>query len=241
MVKRATAPLILVWLLAAMAAAARGAQGTPFSPLVLNGAQDFVVCGADRSQHKPAVACEPSSQICLVVWEDYRAGPYVADIYGRLIASDGSPVRQDIPVCAVADNQYEPEVAYNSSAHEYLVVWYDGRYEDNRFYIRGQRVSAAGALLGNRIDIATATNWQINPALAYNSRDNEYLVAWEDGAVNIMARRNLKGKGIRARAGALLFSTRSRVGGCCPTGVQQTPLEGLEPPANCLEGSCSIR
>jgi hypothetical protein len=71
-------------------------------------------------------------------------------------------------------------VAYNSQQQEYLVVWerdYSGGLKD----ICGQRVSRNGALVGPCITIAPVGYVLLDPAVAYNSQINEYLVvyAWD--------------------------------------------------------------
>lgn len=70
-----------------------------------------------------------------------------------------------------------PSVAYNNVDNEYMVVWSDTRNPANND-IFGQRVSADGALLGANFPVIEFPDAQVNPIVAYNSIDNEYLVAW---------------------------------------------------------------
>src|SRR5262245_36193781 len=73
-----------------------------------------------------------------------------------------------------------PSAAYNSANNEYMVVWFDLRNKPttgNDVY--GQRLSANGSLLGGNIPIATEIGSQSGAFVAYNSIDNNYLVAWE--------------------------------------------------------------
>jgi hypothetical protein len=80
---------------------------------------------------------------------------------------------------------FDPAVAYNGAANEYLVVWRGDDTTDDEFEIYGQRLNAAtGAAIGGKIRISDMgpdgdTHFSANnPAVAYNSRDNEYLVIW---------------------------------------------------------------
>jgi hypothetical protein len=89
----------------------------------------------------------------------------------------------------------DPAVAYNSTGNEYLVVWQGdengdygaGPLADDEFEIYGQRIDAAtGAEVGaNDFRISDmgpdgdADYDALNPAVAYNSQDDEYLVVWE--------------------------------------------------------------
>jgi hypothetical protein len=85
---------------------------------------------------------------------------------------------------------YNPGIAYNSQTDEYLIVWYadddDNFLVDDEFEVYAQRMRASdGMLMGERIAVShTGTNGYddldaLNPAVAYNSADNQYLVVWE--------------------------------------------------------------
>ncbi len=87
-----------------------------------------------------------------------------------------------------------PDVAYNSSANEYLVVWYgdtdNGGVIEGEFEIWGKRINASnGQAIGNQFRIsqmgptANRSYDAIDPKVAYNSTNNTYLVVWrgEDG------------------------------------------------------------
>src|SRR5262245_53248070 len=82
-----------------------------------------------------------------------------------------------------------PAVAYDSRDNEYLVVWSGdddtGTLVNDEFEIFGQRVNAAtGAAIGGKIRISDmgpdgkAGFAAFNPAVAYDSVNNEYLVVW---------------------------------------------------------------
>jgi len=82
-------------------------------------------------------------------------------------------------------------VAFNSTENEFLVVWHGdtsaGSLVDDEFEIYGQRIDASlGTAVGNddfRISSmgtdGSASFSALNPAVAYNNADNEYLVVWE--------------------------------------------------------------
>ena len=73
-----------------------------------------------------------------------------------------------------------PSVAYNSANNEYLIVWFDLRNQPTTGNdVFGQRLSANGTLLGGNIPIATEVGAQFGAFVAYNSIDNNYLVAWK--------------------------------------------------------------
>jgi hypothetical protein len=77
----------------------------------------------------------------------------------------------------------EPAVAWNEATGEYLVVWEDTRNLATRGRdIYGQRVSAGGARVGSefRISDTAATSDEVDPAIAWNATDDQYLVVWSD-------------------------------------------------------------
>jgi gliding motility-associated-like protein len=86
----------------------------------------------------------------------------------------------------VGNDDYDasyPDIAFNSTADEYLVVFQGDHTTDNKHQIYGQRVKASdGSLIGSRIDISTlagdATYDSYRPKVAYNSTTNQYLVVW---------------------------------------------------------------
>jgi hypothetical protein len=84
---------------------------------------------------------------------------------------------------------FEPDVAYNSQDHEYLVVWYGddntGGLVDDEYEIYGQLITWNGVGTGPndfRISDMGGTGDLLydafHPSVAYNSNRHEYLVVW---------------------------------------------------------------
>jgi len=149
----------------------------------------------------PAVAYNSTNNEYLVVWygDDNTAllvnGEY--EIFGQRLDANGLAVgANDFCLSDMGpdgDTDYDalyPAVAYNSLIDEYLVVWYGdddtGSLVDGESEIYGQRVNANGAeVYPNDFRVSdmgadgdTTCN-AYDPAVAYNSTDNEYLVVWE--------------------------------------------------------------
>ncbi len=149
----------------------------------------------------PAVAYNSTDNEYLVVWEgDDDAGALVdneSEIFGqRLTAAGAGTGTNDFrlsdmgPDGSTLYTAYNPAVAYNSADNQYLVVWQGdddtAPLVDNEYEIYGQRLTAAGVGTGtNDFRICTMgptgnTDYDAaNPAVAYNSQANEYLVVWE--------------------------------------------------------------
>jgi hypothetical protein len=118
------------------------------------------------------------------------------EIFGqRVDAATGAEIGGDVRLSDMGPNgnlnyaAYEPTAAYNRQDNEYLVVWRGddstGGLVDGEFEVFGQRVDGAtGAALGGDFrlsDMGLDGNIDchaLDPAVAYNSTDNEYLVNW---------------------------------------------------------------
>jgi hypothetical protein len=131
-------------------------------------------------QIHPAIAYNSQAGEYLVVWEDHHWGwGDDWDIYGRRVRADGAALGGHFGISwERANHVLSPDVAYNAAANEYLVAWeYEHSPADHDIYIR--RVASDGTLIGPEIAVATLSNFESNPALAYNASDSEYLIVWE--------------------------------------------------------------
>ncbi|MDQ5823802.1 MAG: S-layer homology domain-containing protein [Chloroflexota bacterium] len=140
----------------------------------------FPISGEDNANtflsFGPEVAYNSTNNEFLVVWD--AGAVYDSNIYGQRVSSTGTLLGGEIPITIHEVSQYSPDVAYNSTGNEYLVVWH-GYYNDTPG-IYAQRVSATGTLLGGNFPISIAPGEQLVPEVAYNSTSNKYLVTWTD-------------------------------------------------------------
>ena len=156
---------------------------------------------ADYDANAPAVAYNSTDNRYLVVWHgDDDFGPLVngeEEVYGQHIdASNGHELGGDQRFSdmggygTIRPSGRYPAVAFSGTDHEYLVVWSGCEtncgFLDSEHEIYGQRldagdlseegnndfrISSMGPLGDHRFDA-------FSPAVAYNSTDNQYLVAW---------------------------------------------------------------
>lgn len=140
----------------------------------------------------PAVAYNSQNNQYLVVWSGSNdvVGEY--EIFGqRVDGSNWNLYGANFQISFMGppdDPDYDaedPDVAYNSTDNLYLVVWSGERFADGEFEIWGQRVGSAGNLSGAVVRVSVmGPNLDpdydaLNPAVVYNSVDNQYLVVWE--------------------------------------------------------------
>ncbi len=172
------------------------------------GANDFRISSVggtgngDVDAAEPAVAYNSVDNQYLVVWEADDIDvpgilPGENEIFGQLLDGvDGSEIGVDFRISDAGGtgNQDvaagDPSVAYNSIDNEYLVVWRADDIDvpgiiDEEFEVFGQRLSPDGSEVGTndfRIsDIngnGVLSEGDVEPEVAYNSTDNEYLVVW---------------------------------------------------------------
>jgi Ca2+-binding RTX toxin-like protein len=149
---------------------------------------------ASRAAFDPAIAYNPTADNYLVVWEaDDLPTDNEFEIFGQLVSANGAKLGSEFRISSVRTDgdatrgAFDPTVAYNPAANEYLVSWEaDDLATNEEFEIFGQRLSATGAEVGEddfRISEAgpdgDATRNAFDPAVAYNPAANEYLVSWE--------------------------------------------------------------
>lgn len=154
----------------------------------------------DRTAQAGSIAYNPEDNEYLVIWETdaLTEARGVRDIYGqRLNGSTGQPIGVNIRISNLSDggrdrNSNEPTAVYNSTSHEYLVVWYGSGHvgtEDKISEIYGQRLSREGKELGSDFRISNTTDMgkvntsfvrsSVQADVAWNSVNNQYLVAWK--------------------------------------------------------------
>ena len=151
---------------------------------------NFGICGDAQNQTGPTIAYNADRSQFLVAWRDTR-GATPPDIYGRRVASAGGPTGDVFAINTAMGSQFDLAVAAAPTALGYLVLFTNVAptgAED----IVGQRVNTSGAPEGDALTVSTPVGNQKQPAMAYNSMDEEYLVVWHDqrdGDLNIYGQR----------------------------------------------------
>jgi Ca2+-binding RTX toxin-like protein len=142
----------------------------------------------------PSVVYNTVGNEYLVAWEGNDAAPQPSgpfQVFGQRISAAGAEVgTNDFLIGSSGDEAFSPELAYNSTNNEYLVVW-EGDGGDgtagtaNVFEVWGQRLNASGAEIGGDFEISDAGpagNGSFvaqTPAAAYVEGLNQYLVVWK--------------------------------------------------------------
>lgn len=165
---------------------------------------------AARSSNDPSIAYNSTDNEFLVVWEEDGFGnDNNFDIFGQRVSSAGAEVGSDFRISNTGTDTdtklgTDPSVAYSSVDNKYLVVWRANPFasvgEDEIF---GQFVSNTGAEVGSDFRISTSglfnnpalddtdNRTAIEPQVAYNPNDNEFLVAWRADDLEIDEKREV--------------------------------------------------
>jgi hypothetical protein len=139
-------------------------------------------CPGERSY--PDITYNSLHNEYLVVWYQ-GAGDTTPPfcIRGQRLSGTGEHLGAviDITDCASTTTYaFYPAVGYASTSDKYEVVWSGRASSASALNVHGQTVSSAGALIGTSTIIAQGdTDWSYEyPDLAYNSRQNGYLVVY---------------------------------------------------------------
>jgi len=213
------------------------------------GANDFRLSDMGPDGHayydafSPAVAYNSAGNEYLVVWEsDDDTGALAIEeheIFGQRVSATGAEIGANDfrlsdmgPDGNVNYDAWDPAVAYNGTGNEYLVVWYGdddtGGLGYNEDEIFGQRVSATGMEIGTNdfrlSDMGPDGKVSYDagdPAVAYNSANNEYLVVWrgdDDTGGLVNEEREIFGQRVDAATGAEIGTNDFRLSDMGPDG-----------------------
>jgi outer membrane protein assembly factor BamB len=136
---------------------------------------------APGNQTSPDIAWDSVNNQYLAVWADSRNTTSASkNIYGQIIASDGTLIGSNFVISNAPNEQDQPRVAYDAQDQRYLVTWEDKRTISDGFDIYAQLIDTAGNLVGSNFAISTARSSQLLPSVSYDSTDHHFLIVWQD-------------------------------------------------------------
>ncbi|MCC6953814.1 MAG: hypothetical protein IT290_06825 [Deltaproteobacteria bacterium] len=150
-----------------------------------------------------SVALNTTNNEYLVVWssDDTGTNDEIEIFMQRIDAATGLELGSEARIStmgvdgATTTLAFEPQVAYNSTNNEYLVVWRGSNNVQFDFDVWGQRIDGAtGAEIGTDdfqiSDMGPDGNAAYSagsPNVTYNSTNNEYLVVWGSNDDSLVA------------------------------------------------------
>ncbi|TKJ32105.1 hypothetical protein CEE39_06275 [bacterium (candidate division B38) B3_B38] len=142
-----------------------------------------VAYDADSKQQYPRVAYNSTQHNFCVVWEDERDYATLGwEVYSRIVGSDAEPIGSINPVVGYTEDQWAPAIAYLPSVDGYLVAWVEEwNYPTTGYDIACKRVNKDGIPLSTSGQwVVNASDSQLNPEVAANTIDDNFMVVWQD-------------------------------------------------------------
>ncbi|HNT78690.1 MAG TPA: PKD domain-containing protein [Anaerolineae bacterium] len=143
----------------------------------------YPLCTDGANQSYPQAAADVATGQYLVVWRDprnYSGAGY--DVYGQLLAAEGTLAGPNLALSTAAGHQLAPTVAALAPTG-FLTLWEDAR-NGNTWDLYVQRVSSAGAPLAANTFLEVVSEWPPTLALAAHRAAPQALLAWEkDGEI----------------------------------------------------------
>jgi hypothetical protein len=149
--------------------------------------------------YDPAVAYNSRHDEYLVVWEDDLGATW--QVHARRVTRSGA-VKNDFVVASNPNKMnWLPDVAYSPAQDEYLVVYTYNLATDD-YDIWARRVRWDGNWMSSEFLVNGDAGKQWYPAVAYNSKRDEYLVVYENYWSDPM--RDIAAQRVKASDGSLL-------------------------------------
>ena len=154
--------------------------------------ESFKVTDVSASQFHYTMAFNSTKNQFLITYNDSRNG--AGDVFGVIFDETGAKVKDEFVISHAAGHQVNPVACYNPHDGTYLVNWEDFRqYGDGlgaygtldvMTNIYGALLDDNGSVLVNDIkmcvDDNTTNKDQRFNGIAYNSKNNQFLVSWTD-------------------------------------------------------------
>lgn len=144
----------------------------------------FMIADESGDLSNAAVDFDSQHQEYLVIWQSNP--PAETHIYAERVSTFGSLLGR-YTVSAPGDLvRRNPDVAYNSQQDTFLVVW--EQFDGNYYNIRG-RIFHPNGPVGNEFWLGTGPELRnrYQPAVAYSSTSDKFLVVWESMVVGGLA------------------------------------------------------
>jgi hypothetical protein len=149
----------------------------------------------------PSVTYNSRHDEYLVVWYTQQDA-YTHDIWAQRVRGDGGLEAGFIVATSPGEIRQSPVVAYSPAQDQYLIAYTNFYTGGLNYDVYATRISWDGSWSSGEFAIADAVDCQLLPAVAYNSRDDEYLVVyvnqWAGGLTDVYAQR------VRASDGQLI-------------------------------------
>jgi hypothetical protein len=140
------------------------------------GIAEFPICGWTSNQGHPNVVYARVFEEFMVVWTS-SADQVPGYISGRIVFANGN-MGDDFTISSGGQIRDFPDVAYNFTRNEFLVVW-DLELSASNLDIYGRRFQGNGTPIGDEFIIASWPDFESNPSVAACYQADQYMVGWQ--------------------------------------------------------------
>ena len=138
------------------------------------------IASNDLRKALPDVAWNADEDSFFAVWAaapgmESNSADY--SIAGRKISSDGTLMGEPVDILTTEDILMLPRVVYNPNKNQFLVIYCRA---ESYFNIRGVILDANGKPVGDQFIVSDVPANQFHYTAAFNSRRNQYLIAYND-------------------------------------------------------------
>jgi hypothetical protein len=220
--------LLLITLLAALSISPASAHTFDYDPAA---PESLPLATWEYDQLHTAIAYSPKANKHLAVWEDHHWGwGDDWDIYGRFVSTSAVADGAMFGIAwADAKHRLAPDVVHNTVTDQFMVA-YELEYAANDHDIYARHVSPSGQLSTVELPVVTTTAYDSDPAIAYNSVLNQYLVVWQRSSE--LGRHDIYGQRLHANGapygGEFLIYAPSPMQALSPDSPS-TPFDAIEP------------
>lgn len=136
------------------------------------------------NMEKPTVAFDTKNYRYLVTWvgSDYDS---FTDIFGQFVDTEGMLIGNNIMISDTGRTQMDSAIAFDDINKRFLVAWGDNQadYYTVGKHVYAQLIDESMNLYGGRINIAETDSYMVQPAIAFDSTNQRFLLAWNDNYV----------------------------------------------------------
>jgi hypothetical protein len=148
--------------------------------------EPFPIAANMTKANHPSITFNSKRRQYLVTYNDSRNGK--ADVFGVILAEDGSIVKADFPINTSSGDQINSFACYNPANDVFLVNWEDFRNVSEWLQfsdIYGALIDGDGTVTQDSIPLCDDHGQenegdQRHNNIAYNPHRNEFLVSWTD-------------------------------------------------------------
>ena len=176
-------------------------DGHSYSVYVYKVSDDYLelVDSQTNEMRSPALAIAEDG-IQLVVWQYDNGSDW--DVYGHMLASNGTASGDVIEIADNLDNEMMPDVAWSEPAEAFLVVWHNhGGFVPQG--VQGRRVLDDGSLSGSAV-LYSETNTTSYPAVTATPTD--WWIVWQQGNPAVLYGQQVLSNGTKEGDNAVFFT-----------------------------------